>query len=206
MITLIVSWACVYSWEPMGDSWFGLNWRLTTMVLLLFSIGWCYTAQNSNVHYRLSSYSNMTSGFLDLCWLLCIIMVVVGDQALDGRLSISNHQTGSTVVGVYEWGVSVVSVCMGGGEWGGWVWCRCVWAGVSEVSWVWCRCVWAGGEWDVWVWCRCVWAGVSEVSVCMGGGEWGVWVWCWCVWIRIIKKSLWIILQKSANGTTHLEG
>ena len=37
-------------------------------------------------------------GFIDLCWLLCVIMVVVGDQAQGGRLSISNHHTGSTVV------------------------------------------------------------------------------------------------------------
>ena len=35
MIALLVSWACVYSWEPMGDSGFGLHWGLTTMILLV---------------------------------------------------------------------------------------------------------------------------------------------------------------------------
>ena len=35
LITLIVSWTCVYSREPMEDSGFGLHWCLTTMVLLV---------------------------------------------------------------------------------------------------------------------------------------------------------------------------
>ena len=35
MITLFVSWTCVYSWEPVRDSGFGLHWRLSTMALLV---------------------------------------------------------------------------------------------------------------------------------------------------------------------------
>ena len=30
-----MSWACVYSWEPVGDSGFGHHWHFTTMVLLV---------------------------------------------------------------------------------------------------------------------------------------------------------------------------
>ena len=92
MNTLIVSWACVYSWEPMEDSGFGLHWCLTTVVLLVpfgSKIEMCNTGC---LHIQ-----TWLQCFL-FVWLLCDIMVVVCGQALGGRLSISNHHTGSTVV------------------------------------------------------------------------------------------------------------
>ena len=59
MITLIVSRACVYRWEPIRDSRSGLRPFRNGSVGVIWPWNW-------NMQYRLSSYSNMTSGFLVL--------------------------------------------------------------------------------------------------------------------------------------------
>ena len=87
MITLIVSSVCVYSWEPMGFTDASPQWFC-----------WCHLALTLKCAILAVFIFKHDLGFFDLCWLPCIIMVVVGDQTLGGRLYISNHHTGSTVV------------------------------------------------------------------------------------------------------------
>ena len=87
MITLIVSWVCVYSWEPMGFTDASPQWFCC-----------CHLALTLKCAILTVFIFKHDLGFFDLCWLLCIIMVVVGDQALGGRLYINSHHTGSTVV------------------------------------------------------------------------------------------------------------
>ena len=87
MITLVVSWVCVYSWEPMGFTDASPLWSC-----------WCHLALKLKCAILAVFIFKHDLGFLDLCWMLCVIMVVVDDQAPGGRLSISNHHTGSTDV------------------------------------------------------------------------------------------------------------
>ena len=62
------------------------------------SFCWCHLALKLKCAILAVFKFKHDLGFIDLCWLLCVIMVVVGDQALGGRLYISNYHTGSTVV------------------------------------------------------------------------------------------------------------